>query len=188
MIFILYVRYWILKNDIEKVVLSAEQIEGICKRLGEQISHDYEGKNPLFIGLLKGCEPFISDLLKFVSIYCQIEYMRVSSYEGTLSSGHIIIKSDITCDLTGRDVIVVDDIVDTGRTTLYIRELLKKRGAKSVAVCCLLDKPEGRLVDVDVEYIGDNIPKEFVVGYGLDYNERYRNLPYIGILKEEIYK
>lgn len=175
-------------NDIEKVVLSTEKIQGICKQLGNRISKDYEGKNPLFIGLLKGCEPFISDLLKYVDIYCEVDYMKVSSYEGTESSGHIIIKSDINTDLSGRDIIVVDDIVDTGRTTLYIKELLQKRGAKSVSICCLLDKPEGRVVDVAVEYIGENIPKEFVVGYGLDYNERYRNLPYIGVLKEEIYR
>lgn len=175
-------------NDIEKVVLSTERIQGICKQLGNRISKDYEGRNPLFIGLLKGCEPFISDLLKYVDIYCEVDYMKVSSYEGTESSGHIIIKSDINTDLSGRDIIVVDDIVDTGRTTLYIKELLQKRGAKSVSICCLLDKPEGRVVDVAVEYIGENIPKEFVVGYGLDYNERYRNLPYIGVLKEEIYR
>lgn len=177
-----------MRNDIKEVVLSAEQIHQICLKLGKKISCDYEGKNPLFIGLLKGCQPFISDLLKCVDIYCEVDFMRVSSYEGTESSGHIIIKSDVTTDLSNRHIVVVDDIVDTGRTTLYIRELLQKRGAKSVAICCLLDKPEGRIVDVEVEYIGQNIPNAFVVGYGLDYNERYRNLPYIGILKEEIYQ
>ena len=173
-----------MKNDIKKVILSEQDIKDICVRLGKQISVDYENKNPLVIGLLKGCEPFVSDLLKCVNTYCEIEYMRVSSYQGTESSGHIVIKSDVFADLIGRDVIIVDDIVDTGRTILYIKNLLLKRGAKSVSVCCLLDKPEGRKVDITVEYTGTTVPKEFVVGYGLDYDEYYRNLPYIGYIEK----
>lgn len=176
-----------MENDIQKIIISAKEIEGICERLGNQISNDYVGKKPIFIGLLKGCEPFISDLFKHIKCYSQIEYMKVSSYYGACSTGNILIKQDITRSIEGEDIILVDDIVDTGRTIYEIVQLLKSRNAKSVNVCCLLDKPEGRTMDVSVKYVGSRVPNEFVVGYGLDYNEYYRNLPYIGVLKEEIY-
>ena len=129
----------------------------------------------------------MGDLLKNVSIYCDVEYMRVKSYDGKNSSGEIILTKDIEIDAENRDIIVVDDILDTGRTALYVKSLLEQRGAASVEVCCLLDKPDGRMVDINAKYIGGFVPNEFVVGYGLDYNETYRNLPYIGILKNEIY-
>lgn len=177
-----------MNNDIKKILVSEEEIQDICQKLGKQITEDYDGKYPILIGLLKGCEPFFSDLSKNIKTYCSIDYMRVSSYEGTASTGNVQIKADISLDIKGRDVIIVDDIVDTGKTCLYIKNLLLQRGAKSVELCCLLDKPEGRVVDVDVKYIGGCVPNEFVVGYGLDYNELYRNLPYIGVLKEEVYK
>ncbi len=177
-----------MKNDIKKVLVSESEIQDICKRLGKEISDDYAGKCPILIGLLKGCEPFMSDLCKNITVHAKLDYMRVSSYVGTGSTGNIEIKSDVTTDVRGQDVIIIDDIVDTGRTTLLIKNLFEQRGASSVEVCCLLDKPEGRVVEVDVKYIGGYVPNEFVVGYGLDYNELYRNLPFIGVLKEEMYK
>lgn len=176
-----------MKNDVEKILVSSAELASICKRLAEEISKDYEGKTPLFIGLLKGCNPFISDLLKNVTIPCEVDYMKVSSYVGTESKGNLRILNDISTPVKDRHVIVVDDIVDTGRTTSLIKHLFEQRDAASVSLCCLLDKPEGRIVDVDVKYIGTKIPNAFVVGYGLDYNELYRNLPYIGVLKKEIY-
>lgn len=177
-----------MQNDIEKILISKEELENITKKLGEQISLDFKGKTPVFIGLLKGCNPFLTDLLKNVTIPCEVDYMKVSSYLGTESSGNITIINDITTNIKGRNVIIVDDIVDTGRTTSLIKNLFEQRDAASVTICCMLDKPEGRVVDVDVKYIGSTIPNLFVVGYGLDYNELYRNLPYIGVLKNEIYK
>lgn len=177
-----------MENDIKKILVTKEEIENICSRLGKAISIDYKDKNPVFIGLLKGCEPFMSDLLKHVDCYAQVEYMRVSSYVDTESTGTTVIRQDLTRTVDGEDIILVDDIVDTGKTIHDIVGLLKSRNAKSVEVCCLIDKPEGRKINVDVKYVGGMIPKEFVVGYGLDYNEYYRNLPYIGVLKEEVYK
>lgn len=175
-----------MHNDIKKISLNEEQIEEIVSRLGKEISNDYNGKEPLFIGILKGCIPFMPDLLKNVSINCTLDYLRVSSYEGTKSSGKIKIKGDIP-SVKDKDVIIVEDILDTGRTLMNVRNLLLEEGAKSVNICVLLDKPEGRIVDIKADYVGGHVPNEFVVGYGLDYNEKYRNLPYIGVLKEEIY-
>lgn len=178
-----------MQNDIKEVLVSTEQIKNICKELGQKISNDYEGRCPVLIGLLKGCEPFMSNLVQNIDVYCRLDYMRVSSYEGgTSSTGNILIKSDISTDVSGKDIIIIDDIIDSGRSALMVKNLLEQRGAKSVEICALLDKPEGRVVHVDVKYIGTRIPNEFVIGYGLDYNELYRNLPYIGVLKEEIYK
>ena len=175
-----------MHNDIKKISLNEEQIEEIVSRLGKEISNDYNGKEPLFIGILKGCIPFMPDLLKNVSINCTLDYLRVSSYEGTKSSGKITIKGDIP-SVKDKDVIIVEDILDTGRTLMNVRNLLLEEGAKSVNICVLLDKPEGRIVDIKADYVGGHVPNEFVVGCGLDYNEKYRNLPYIGVLKEEIY-
>ena len=175
-----------MHNDIKKISLNEEQIAEIVSRLGKEISNDYDGKEPLFIGILKGCIPFMPDLLKNVSINCTLDYLRVSSYEGTKSSGKITIKGDIP-SVKDKDVIIVEDILDTGRTLMNVRNLLLEEGAKSVNICVLLDKPEGRIVDIKADDVGGHVPNEFVVGYGLDYNEKYRNLPYIGVLKEEIY-
>ena len=174
-------------NDIKKVCVSEAQIQAVVQSLGKQITEDYAGKEPMFVGLLKGCNPFMMDLLKNVSIYCTLDYMDVSSYSGTSSTGSVKIIHDLRSSVVGKDIIVVDDILDTGKTLYEIKTLLKERGAKSVKLCVLLDKPEGRKVDIEADYVGDLVPNEFVVGYGLDYNERYRNLPYIGVLKEEVY-
>ncbi len=175
-------------NDIKDVIANKEQIENICSKLGKKIEMDYQDKFPIFIGLLKGCQPFMSDLLKSINCYCEIEYMKVSSYAGTKTTGKLNIKVDTNVDVKDRNIIIIDDIVDSGITASNVIQLFIDRGAKSVEFCALLDKPEGRLTDITVKYVGMNVPNEFVVGYGLDYNEKYRNLPFIGILKEEIYK
>lgn len=175
-----------MNDDIQKISVSEDEIKHIVERLGTQISKDYEGKNPLFIGLLKGCIPFMSDLLKYVDIDCTLEYMKVSSYDGTKSTGVVTVKGGLP-DVKDREVILIDDILDTGRTLDAVRKMLVEAGAKSVTLCVLLDKPEGRLVDITPAYVGGLVPNEFVVGYGLDYNEHYRNLPYIGVLKEKVY-
>lgn len=177
-----------MHRDIEKVLVSSEKINEILIRLGNEITNDYKGRNPLFLGLLKGCIPFMPDLLKHINLKVEIIYMDVSSYHGGIeSSGDLKINYDATTQVKGRDVILVEDIVDTGRTVNTVVELLKYRGVNSVKVVTLLDKPEGRIVPSVPDYVGITIPKEFVVGYGLDYNELYRNLPYIGVLKPEIY-
>lgn len=174
-------------NDIKKVSVSEEKINEIVERLGKQITEDYKGKMPIFIGLLKGCNPFLMDLLKHVDLHCSLDYMDVSSYSGTNSTGNIKILYDAQVDVEGKDIIIVDDILDTGRTLQKVVDLFQHRKAKSIRLCVLLDKPEGRKVDIKADYVGGLVPNEFVVGYGLDYNEMYRNLPYIGVLKEEIY-
>ena len=176
-----------MNNDIKKTIISEEDIKGICKRLGGQISKDFEGMDPLFVGLLRGCNPFMSDLLRYVTIPCTLDYMKASSYEGTSSTGKLTVLNYIP-HVKDRNVVIIDDILDSGRTLSTIKSLLLDNGAKSVKLCVLLDKPEGRVVDIEADYFGDIVPNEFVVGYGLDYNDYYRNLPYIGVLKEEIYQ
>ena len=175
-----------MENDILKVIVSSKEIDEICARLGKKITNDYEGKTPIVIGLLKGCQPFMSDLIKHINTYMSIDYMSVSSYDGMSSTGSITIKKDIETDVRGRDVIIVDDIIDTGVTLLNITNLFKERHVKSIKTVCLLDKPEGRKVDLKADYAGLIVPKEFVVGYGLDYNGLYRNLPYIGFIEDEV--
>lgn len=175
-----------MENDIKKISVTKEQIDEICQRLGSEISRDYAGRTPLIIGLLKGCQPFMSDLVRNITIPCNLEYMKVSSYRGTESTGIVTVKGEMP-NVKDREIIIIDDILDSGRTLDSIRQLLFNNKAKSVELCVLLDKPEGRVVDIQAKYIGSLVPNEFVVGYGLDYNEFYRNLPYIGVLKEEIY-
>ncbi|ERJ12431.1 hypoxanthine phosphoribosyltransferase [Haloplasma contractile] len=179
-----------MHNDIKEILVTEEQIREKCKELGSVLSEDYKNKKPLVVGLLKGCVPFIGDLAKNISAYIQIDYMDVSSYHGgTQSSGEIRILKDLSTSVKGRHVIIAEDIVDTGRTLKEVISLFESRGALSVRVVTLLDKPEGRIVDIEADYIGFTIPKAFVVGYGLDYGEYefYRNLPYVGVLKEEVY-
>jgi len=171
---------------IESICFSEEEIADIVKKLGKEITKDYDGKDPLVIGLLKGCIPFMSDLFKNIDTEITLGYMKVSSYKGTESTGTIKIDGSIP-DVKGRHVIVVDDILDTGRTLNAIKNVFTDNGALSVEVCVLLDKPEGRKVNIVPKYCGGKVPNAFVVGYGLDYDEHYRNLPYIGILKKEIY-
>lgn len=174
-------------NDIEEVFFSEEKIAEITKRLGEQISNDYKGKNLKLIGVLRGCLPFMSDLVKNITIPCTLDYISVKSYQGTASTGVVTVKGNIP-EVEGKDIIIVEDILDTGRTLNQVKKLFGDLGAASVSICVFLDKPEGRLVDIKADYIGDMVPNKFVVGYGLDYNEYYRNLPFVGVLKEEVYK
>lgn len=177
-----------LDKDIERVLVSTKEIDEIARRLGHQLAEDYKDKFPLMVGLLKGCIPFMGQLMTYMDIPMEIDFMDVSSYHGGIeSSGDIKIKKDLDTQVQGRHVILAEDIVDTGRTIRVVMDLLLYRGAASVSVVTLLDKPAGRVVSLDPEYIGVTIPKEFVVGYGLDYEEKYRNLPYVGILKPEVY-
>jgi hypoxanthine phosphoribosyltransferase len=178
-----------LEKDIERVLVSEAEIAAICERLGKQITTDYHGRKPIIIGLLKGCMPFMAELIKHIDLYCEIELMGVSSYHGGIkSSADVKITKDLETSVADRDIIIAEDIVDTGKTLDVISKLLLHRGAKSVEVVTLLDKPAGRIVEFVPKYIGVTIPKEFVVGFGLDYDEFYRNLPYVGVLKPEVYK
>jgi hypoxanthine phosphoribosyltransferase len=177
-----------LEKDIEKVLVSQEQIFQIAKDMGKKLSEDYKGKFPLVIGLLKGCVPFMGYLLTEMDIHLEVGFMDVSSYHGGIKSvGDVQILKDLGIPVHGRHIIITEDIVDTGKTIKVIKDLLMYRGAESVTIATLLDKPAGRIVDLVPEYIGTVIPKEFVVGFGLDYEEKYRNLPYVGILKPEVY-
>jgi hypoxanthine phosphoribosyltransferase len=177
-----------MHQEIEKVLLNEESIQLKCKELAKIISKDYNGKELLVVGLLRGCVPFIGDLTKHITIPMRIDYMDVSSYHGgTASTGQVKVNKDLDTNINGLDVLIAEDIVDTGRTLKTVMEMFYFRGAKSVKVVTLLDKPEGRTVELKADYVGFTIPKEFVVGYGLDYEEYYRNLPYVGVLKEEIY-
>jgi hypoxanthine phosphoribosyltransferase len=178
-----------MNKDISAVLFNEQMIEDRIRILGNQISTDYKGKVPIFVCILKGSLIFLSDLIRCVTIPLEIDSMAVSSY-GTshVSSGVVKIKKDIDLDIFERDVIIVEDIVDSGLSLQYIKEYLAKHDPSSVKVCVFLDKPNAHKVPVEIDYCGFEIGNEFVVGYGLDYGENYRNLPYIGILKEEIYR
>ena len=176
-------------NDFEKVLISKDKLENKVKELATQISSDYQGKTPLFICILKGSVFFTADLLKNLTIPAQLECMAVSSYgAGSTSSGDVKIVKDLTVDINGKDVIILEDIIDSGNTLACLKKLLLKRNPASLKICTLLDKPERRRAEIEVDYTGFEIPDEFVVGYGLDFNEYYRNLPYVGILKPEAYQ
>lgn len=177
-----------MKNDILKVLLSENEIKEIIKRLGKEITKDYQGKDLVVVGLLKGCNPFMADLIRQIDLKLEVDYLAVSSYDGTRTTGDVKIRLDLNQSVEGRDVLIAEDIVDTGTTITTIKRLLLHRGAKSVKIVTLLDKPAGRLMECNPEYIGTSVPNEFVVGYGLDYNEKYRNLPYVGVLKPAAYE
>ncbi|MBZ2055942.1 hypoxanthine phosphoribosyltransferase [Streptococcus sanguinis] len=177
-----------LEQDIKKILISHDEIVDAAKKLGQQLTKDYQDKNPIFVGILKGSVPFMAELIKHIDTHIELDFMLVSSYHGgTASSGVINVIKDIDQDITGRDILFVEDIIDTGQTLKNLCNLFKERNAASVKIATLLDKPEGRVVEIDADYTCFTIPNEFVVGYGLDYNENYRNIPYIGILKEEVY-
>lgn len=177
-----------VERDIGRILLSAEEIEARVAQLGAQISEDYRDKDFVAVCILRGCAIFFSDLMRQVSIPVAMEFMSVSSYGGgTQSSGSVKINYDMENDIEGKDVLIVEDIIDSGNTLAHLVELLKSRNPRSIEICCLLDKPSRRVVDVPVKYTGFEIPDEFVVGYGLDYNSKYRNYRSIGVLKEEVY-
>lgn len=176
-----------VEKDIERVLISAEELEAHVAEIGAQISRDFEGKDPIFIGVLKGCFIFMADLMRHVSIRCSMDFMAVSSYSGTTSTGAVKINKDLSEDIEGRHIIIVEDILDSGITLNYLKNFLMVRRPASISIATLMDKPARRKADVYADYSCFEIPDAFVVGYGLDYNERYRNLPYIGVLKSEIY-
>ena len=176
------------KKDILKVLFTEEQLRTRVKELGAEIARDYEGRDPFFLGVLKGCFVFMSDLVRSVGLPCSMDFMAVSSYgNGTSSTGAVKITKDLSQDIAGKDVVIVEDILDSGVTLGYLTKYLAGRKPASIRIATLLDKPARRRVDLKADYWCFDIPDEFVVGYGLDYDERYRNLPYIGILKESVY-
>lgn len=177
-----------MKNDIETVLISKEELAEITKRLGEQINRDYFGKNLLLVSVLKGSVVFMADIMRQITIPCQIDFMSVSSYgSGVKTSGVVKIIKDLDLSVEGYDILIIEDILDSGKTLSYLIELLTARNPSSIKICTLLDKPERRQVDLRPDYYGKTIPDAFVVGYGLDYDEKYRNLPYVGILKPCVY-
>lgn len=177
-----------MRDDIEKILLNEESLSGIVKELGAKISEDYRGKRLLMISILKGSVVFMADLMRAITIPCRIDFMAVSSYgSGVKTSGFVKIVKDLDINLEGYDLLIVEDILDSGKTLHYIREILTSRNPKSIRICTLLDKPERRQVDLAADYVGACVPDEFVVGYGLDYDEKYRNLPYVGVLKPFVY-
>lgn len=178
-----------LEEQIEKVLVTEEEIYAKSQELGEILTTEYADKNPLMVAVLKGAVPFFAELVKRIDTHIEMDFMVVSSYHGgTRSSGEVKIIKDLDTSVEGRDIIIVEDIIDTGRTLLYLKELLLHRKANSIKIVTLVDKPEARVVGIEADYIGFSLPNKFLVGFGLDYEEHYRNLPYIGILKEEVYR
>ena len=178
-----------LDKDIEKILITREEIQNRCSELGKELTEIYKDKNPLVVGVLKGAVPFMADIVREMDCHLELDFMDVSSYgNATISSGEVKILKDLDTNVEGRDMLIVEDIIDSGRTLAYLVDLFKYRKAKSVKIVTLLDKPEGRVVKIDADYIGFDVPNEFVVGYGLDYAEQYRNLPYVGVLKPSVYQ
>jgi hypoxanthine phosphoribosyltransferase len=177
-----------LLNDIQEILYDGEQIQQKVRELGEEISRDFQGRNPLVICVLKGAFIFMADLVKNINIPLELDFMAVSSYgQSTKSSGVVKIIKDLDASIEGRDVLIVEDIIDSGLTLSYLIDVLERRNAKSVTLVTLFDKPVRRTVELEADYTGFTLPDEFVVGYGLDYAEKYRNLPFIGVLKPEVY-
>lgn len=178
-----------LEKDIERVLISKEEIVARCEALGQELTTAYQDKNPLVVGVLKGSIHFMADIVREMDCYLELDFMDVSSYgNATVSSGEVKILKDLDTNVEGRDLLIVEDIIDSGRTLAYLVDLFKYRKANSVKIVTLLDKPEGRVVDIEADYVGFDVPNEFVVGYGLDYAEQYRNLPYVGVLKPAVYQ
>ena len=175
-------------NDIEKVLVSEEQIKARIAELGEELSREYADKNPIVVGVLKGVVLFYADMIRQLTVPCQMDFMWISSYKGTESAG-MQVRQDLSNDIKGRHVLILEDIFDTGNSLSFTVDLLRKREPASLKICTLLDKPERRNPDVTLQadWVGFTVPNEFVVGYGLDFNEKYRNLPFVGVLKPEMY-
>lgn len=178
-----------MHNDVEKILVDEEKIKVAVNRIAENLNRDLCGEPLLVIVILKGSTPFAMDLIRKLNMPVQLDFMQVSSYgKSTESAGFINIKRDIEQDISGKNILIVEDIIDSGNTLYKLKTLFESRSAKSVRICTMLDKPSRRVVDVAVDYVGYEIPDEFVVGYGLDYDENYRNLPYIGVLKRDVYE
>jgi hypoxanthine phosphoribosyltransferase len=174
--------------DVEEVLLGSEQVQARVAELGAQLAADYAGRDPVLVSVLKGSIIFLADLVRAMPIPLSIDLMEVSSYgASTESSGQVRILKDLSTSIAGREVIVVEDIIDTGLTLNYLLRYLHDKGPASIRICCLLDKPARRLAEIEIDYRGFTIPDRFVIGYGLDYGERYRNLPYIGVLRPSVY-
>ncbi len=177
-----------MQKDMEQILFSEQEIKDCVSRLAGEINRDYAGKEPLVVGILQGSFVFLADLVRQITLPIRVEFMSVSSYgSGTESSGSLNIRLDLAEDIAGRDVILVEDILDSGNTLSRLIPSLQERGPASLKLCVLLDKPDRRVKEVSVDYLGYSIPDAFVVGYGLDYDQKYRNLPYVGILKPEVY-
>ena len=177
-----------MMKDIEEVLYSQETLRSVVQSLGDQISADYKDRNLLMVSILKGSIVFMSDLMRSISIPCEIDFMAVSSYgSGVKSSGTVRILKDLDRDIHGYDVLIVEDILDSGMTLNYLMDLLYARNPNSIRICTLFDKPERRKVDIYPDYKGLEVPDKFIVGYGLDYDEKYRNLPFVGVLRPEVY-
>jgi len=178
-----------MDETIKEVLVSEEELQDKIKELGKELSAEYKDKNPLLVGVLKGALPFMADLMKVMDIYLEFDVMDVSSYGSEMtSSGEVKILKDLDTSVEGRHVLFVEDIIDTGQTLSYLKDMFKYRNAASVKIVTMLDKPSGRKTNIPVDWVGFEAPNKFVVGYGLDFIENYRNLPYIGVLKSEVYE
>ena len=178
-----------MEKDIQEILLTEEQIQQRIRELGEILTAEYADKNPVVVGVMKGVVVFYADMIRQIKVPCQMEFMWISSYEGTASTGNMIVKRDISSDIKGRHVLILEDIFDTGHSLDFTYKHLMAKEPASLKVCTLLDKPSRRKpgITVEADYVGFEVPNAFVVGYGLDFNEHYRNLPYVGILKPEAY-
>lgn len=179
-----------MEKDILEVLLSEEQIKTRVDELGEELTREYQDKNPVVIGVLKGVVVFYADMIRRLRTHCQVDFMWISSYQGSNSTGNMIVKQDLSTDIRGRHVLILEDIFDTGNSLQFVYQHLLKKEPASIKICTLLDKPSRRNpnVTLQADYVGFEVPNAFVVGYGLDYNEHFRNLPYVGILKPEAYE
>lgn len=178
-----------MEKDIQKILITEEELKARIKELGEELTRDYEGKDPVVVGVLKGVVIFYADMIRELKTHCQMDFMWISSYAGTSSTGNMVVRKDVSADIKGRHVLILEDIYDTGNSLDFVYNHLQSKEPASVKICTLLDKPERRREGITLkpDYTGFVIPNEFVVGYGLDYNEHYRNLPYVGVLKPEAY-
>lgn len=178
-----------IADDVKEILISREDLAEKCRELGGKISEDFKDKDLVLVGILKGSVVFMTDLMKEITIPCSIEFMEVSSYgTGATSSGVVKINKDLDMDITGKHILIIEDIIDTGLTLSYLVDYLKTRKAAGIDIVCLLDKKERRTREIPVTYVGYEVPDEFIIGYGIDYAEKYRNLPYVASLKDEIYR
>lgn len=177
-----------MHNDIARILITEDELRARIAELGKEVAADYEGKTPIFVGVLKGAVTFFADMTRATPIPCEYDFMAVSSYRGgTSTTGKIVLVKDLSCNIEGRHVVILEDILDTGHTLKYVVDHLLSKNPASLKICTLLDKPARREADIYAEYVGFTIPNEFVIGYGLDYKEIYRNLPYVAVLKPEVY-
>lgn len=176
-----------MHEDIEEILLTREEISDICKRLGREITRDYKEKKLLLVSVLKGGVVFLADLMREIDCHCEIDFMSISSYQGAKTTGAVQFKKDLDINPDGYDILVVEDVLDTGLSLKFISDVLMQKNANSVKICTFADKPARRVADIKADYVGFVSPDSFIVGYGLDYNEKYRNLPYLGVLKSDIY-